>query len=478
MRIVIATIILSIMGCSDTSPLDTSSKVELVTKTSENQVVKHPEWSKDATIYKVNIRQHTAEGTFESFEADMDRIATLGSEILWIMPMQTIGMEKRKAKEDLFTEDIENPKEGNKCLGSYYSISNYTEANPDFGTIDDFKSIVNKAHLLGQRVILDWVPNHTSIDNIWIKKGHKDWYTLDSLGHIPAPSPDGRDLAYLNYENDSMRLAMIEAMKFWITDVNIDGFRCDDAMEVPLDFWEQAIGELKKVKTDIFMLAESELPEHHRKTFDMTYGWYAHDIFNHIAKQEWPLDSLVAYMKWEEKKFSTNDYRMMFTSNHDENSWNGTLHEGMGENHKPMAVIAFTYFGMPLIYGGQELGNNRPLKSFEKDTIQKRQPELQNFYKTLITTKKENPALWNGTYGGRFMRINTSNDTDLLAIIRMRNDNEVITVINLSSKKQQVNFVKEIEGNFVSVFNAETLGIYTSGTKELVAHGYQVFVKK
>jgi 1,4-alpha-glucan branching enzyme len=143
-----------------------------------------------------------------------------------------------------------------------------------------------------------------------------------------------------------------------------------------------------------------------------------------------------------------------------------------------MAVIAFTYFGMPLIYGGQELGNNRRLKSFEKDTIQKRQPELQNFYKTLITTKKENPALWNGTYGGRFMRINTSNDTDLLAIIRMRNDNEVITVINLSSKKQQVNFVKEIEGNFVSVFNAETLGIYTSGTKELVAHGYQVFVKK
>jgi glycosidase len=478
MRILIPAIILSVIGCSDTSSLDTSSKAELVTKTSENQVVQHPEWSKDASIYEVNIRQHTAEGTFMAFEADMDRIADLGSEILWIMPVQPIGIEKRKAKGVLFIEDVENLKERKKYLGSHYSISNYTATNPEFGTIDDFKAIVNKAHLLGQKVILDWVPNHTSFDNIWVENGHKDWYVLDSLGNILPPNPDWGDVADLNYENDSMRLTMIDAMKYWLTEANIDGFRCDLAKEVPLDFWEQAIVELKKINPDIFMLAESELPDHHRKTFDMSYGWYAHHIFNHIATQEWPLDSLMAYMKWEEKNFSTNDYRMMFTTNHYENSWNGTVLERMGENHKPMAVLAFTYFGMPLVYSGQEFGNDRRLKFFEKDTIQKPHPELQKFYKTLIKTKKENRALWNGTYGGRFMRINTSNDTDLLAFRRVRNDNEVITVINLSGNKQQVNFVKEIEGNFVSVFNAETLGVYTSGTKELAAHGYQVFVKK
>ncbi len=478
MRTLIPILVLVLCACSNSSPVDSSSTIDQISETSENQVVKHPEWSKDATIYEVNIRQHTAEGTFKAFENDMERIADLGSEILWIMPVQPIGIEKRKAKGDLFIEDIEDVEERKKYLGSYYSISDYKAANPEFGSLDDFRAIVNKAHSLGQKVILDWVPNHTSFDNNWIKNGHSDWYVTDSLGNILPPNPDWGDVADLDYENDSMRLAMIDAMKFWLTDLNIDGFRCDVAMEVPLDFWEEAIIELEKVNPDIFMLAEAEVPDHHNSAFDMSYGWYAHHVFNHIATQEWPLDSLMDYMDWEEKNFSTNDYRMMFITNHDENSWNGTVSERMGDNHKAMAALAFTYYGMPLVYSGQEFGNDRRLRFFEKDTIQKPQPELQDFYKTLINTKKENPALWNGTYGGRFSRIMTANDSDLLVFKREKNDNAVITVVNLSSEKQQVNINKEIEGNYVSVFNAETLDLYSSGTKELAANGYQIFVKK
>ncbi len=465
-------------SCSQPEQVKNSSTAEEKSETAENQLVSHPDWSNDATIYEVNIRQHTPEGTFKAFEADMDRIADLGSEILWIMPVQPIGVEKRKAKGDLFIEDIEDPEERKKYLGSYYSISDYTAANPEFGSMEDFKSIVKKAHSLGQKVILDWVPNHTSFDSKWIKEGHKDWYITDSLGTILPPNPDWGDVADLNYENEDMRLAMIESMKFWLTEAKIDGFRCDVAMEVPLDFWEQAIVELRKTKPDIFMLAEAELPEHHEKVFNMSYGWYAHHVFNHIATQEWPLDSLIAYLEWEEKNFSTNDYRMMFTTNHDENSWNGTVFERMGDNHKAMAVLAFTYYGMPLVYSGQEFGNDRRLRFFEKDTIQKPQPELQKFYKTLIKTKKDNPALWNGTEGGMFTRISTTNDKDLLMFRRAKGDNEVITLINLSDEKQQVNTPKEIEGNYTSVFNAETLSLYLTGTKEIDANGYQVFVKK
>ncbi|MFK7756220.1 MAG: alpha-amylase family glycosyl hydrolase [Flavobacteriales bacterium] len=478
MRLLYLAILLGVVACSDSSEIKSSSEAKQIGETGENEVVKHPEWSKDATIYEVNIRQHTPEGTFKAFTEDLPRIKELGSEILWLMPVQPIGMEKRKAKGDLFIEDILDPEERKKYLGSYYSISDYKAANPEFGTMQDFKALVNKAHSQGQKVILDWVPNHTSFDNVWVKQGHTDWYITDSLGNILPPNPDWGDVADLNYENDSMRMAMIDAMKFWLTEANIDGFRCDVAMEVPLDFWEEAIIELEKVNPDIFMLAEAELPEHHNKAFDMSYGWYAHHIFNHIATNEWPLDSLMAYMDWEEERFSTNDYRMMFTTNHDENSWNGTVFERMGENHKAMAVLAFTYYGMPLVYSGQEFGNDRRLKFFEKDTIQKPQSELHNFYKTLISAKKENEALWNGTYGGRFERVLTSNDSELLVYKRSKNENEVVVILNLTENKQQVNFKSQLEGNYKSIFNAETLSVYTSGTKELDPHGYQVFVKQ
>lgn len=454
-----------------------SSEANEVSPTGENSLVQHPDWSKDATIYEVNIRQHTPEGTFNAFIKDMPRINDLGSEILWIMPIQPIGIEKRKARGDLFIEDIEDPKEREKYLGSYYSISDYKGINPEFGTLADFKRLVRTAHKNDQKVILDWVPNHTSWDNVWMAE-HKDWYTQNDSGYVIPPNPDWGDVADLNYESDSMRLAMIDAMTYWLTDVGIDGFRCDVAMEVPLDFWEQASKELHKVKPDVFMLAEAEVPEHHQEVFDMSYGWYAHHVFNHIATQEWPLDSLMAYMEWEKKNFKTNDYRMMFTTNHDENSWNGTVLERMGENHKAMAVLAFTFYGMPLVYSGQELGNDKQLKFFEKDTMNAAQPELQQFYKTLISAKKENKALWNGTYGGAFERLNTSNDSDILCFTREKDGNKIITVINLSEKELSLNIEQKLEGTYKSIFNEETLSIYTSSTKAISPHGYQVFVKQ
>jgi len=468
----------ALMSCeSSTRTPEHSSKAESISPTGENTLVQHPDWSKDASIYEVNIRQHTPDGTFNAFIKEMPKINDLGSEILWIMPIQPIGIEKRKARGDLFIEDIEDVNERKKYLGSYYSISDYTGINPEFGTLNDFKRLVNEAHKNNQKVILDWVPNHTSWDNVWMKD-HKDWYTQNDSGLVIPPNPDWGDVADLNYSSDSMRLAMIDAMKYWIIETEIDGFRCDVAMEVPIDFWEQASKELHAVKPDIFMLAEAEVPEHHEEVFDMSYGWYAHHVFNHIATQEWPLDSLIAYMEWEKKNFTTNDYRMMFTTNHDENSWNGTVFSRMGENHKAMAVLAFTYYGMPLVYSGQEVGNDKQLKFFEKDSINASMPELHQFYKTLITAKKQNKALWNGTYGGAFERLTTSHDGDVLCFTREKDGNKIITVINLSAKDISLNIEEKIEGTYKSIFNEETLSIYTSSTKSLAPHGYQVFVKQ
>lgn len=439
----------------------------VITGNSETKVLQHPEWSKNATIYEVNIRQHTPEGTFAAFERDIPRLKSMGVDIIWLMPVHPIGEINRKGG-----------------MGSHYSVRDYKAVNPDYGTMDDFKRLVQTAHANDMKVIIDWVANHSAFDNIWTKD-HLEYYLLDTAGKIQPPlGTDWTDVAQLNYENKALWAGMIDALKFWVSECNIDGYRCDVAEKVPTPFWDEARAALDSIKP-VFMLAEAERKEHHLKAFDMSYAWEFMHICNELAKGTKKLTDIDKYMAKQDTAFPTSAYRMYFTTNHDENSWNGTGNERLGNARQVMDVLTFTIAGMPLLYSGQEGGEQYPdgkahrMRFFEKDTVNWNNYMYQDFYTKLFKLHKENPAMWNGQYGGTFKRIKTSSDDHLYCFSRIKDNNHVVVLLNFSDKPQSVDFLEDMnEGEFLSIFNTQSLTLYSKGNQELPAYGYQVFVKK
>ncbi|WP_340112034.1 alpha-amylase family glycosyl hydrolase [Maribellus mangrovi] len=416
-------------------------------------------WSEDAVMYEVNVRQYTSEGTFNAFAKHLPRLKELGVEILWFMPIHPIGEENRKG-----------------TLGSYYSIQDYTAVNPEFGTFEDFKTLVKQAHDMGFKVLIDCVANHTSWDNVWMSQ-HKDWYTQDSLGNVLPPNPDWSDVADLNYNNQEMRAAMIDAMDYWVAEANIDGYRCDYAGGVPTDFWEEARASLDKIKP-VFMLAEDQ--DHLdllEKAFDCNYGWTMHHYMNEIYSGEKSVDDIMSYFMQVDSTYPAGTYPLQFTSNHDENSWNGTAYERLGEAVKTFAVLSFTIPGMPLIYNGQEAGLNKRLEFFEKDQIDwNRDPSMTDLYEQLIDLKQENPALWNGEAGTDIVFYATSNPEDLLAFKREKDKNSVLVVMNLSENKLTGNVDVEA-GNYHEFFTNEDISLGISEDITLEPWNYLVFVE-
>ena len=382
-------------------------------KTLEVSLTPFPAWAKDATIYEVNTRQYTPEGTFQAFAQHLPRLRKMGVDILWFMPLQPIGVKERKG-----------------TLGSYYSISDYTATNPEFGTMEDFKQLVDQCHALGFKVVLDWVANHTSRDHPWTTQ-HPDWYNHEPDGTIVAPS-GWTDVADLNYDNPDMRRAMIDAMKFWIREVDLDGFRCDVAGSVPVDFWNRARKELEAVKP-VWMLAENEdQPWLMNEAFNANYGWSFHHTMNDIASGKVSADCIYGYFQKIDDTCPKGAYPMQFITNHDENSWNGTISERLGEGHKAFATLSFTVPGMPLIYSGQEANNKKRLEFFEKDPIDWSDLSLVDFYTQLNLLKAENPALWNGEDGSRLEAIANDQPQSVVSFRRKKGNNEVVVLINLS----------------------------------------------
>lgn len=354
-------------------------------------------WLNQATIYEVNLRQYTSEGTISSFKNRLPQLKELGVDILWFMPIQPIGIKNRKAKGDTFVEDLSNP-DYDKYWGSPYSVSDYKKVNPRYGTLSEFRELVDLCHQLDMKVVLDWVANHTAWDNPWIEE-HPEWYTYDSTGKITDPiGEDGKswgwtDVADLNYGNTHMRNAMIDAMSFWIDECDIDGFRCDVAMEVPVDFWNDASKHLKQIKP-VFMLAESEAhkPKMFDSAFDAYYGWEMHHVFNQIYAGELSASEIIHVMNEKDSICGDHVFPMNFITNHDENSWNGTIKERLGESWKAMAVLSYSLRGMPLIYSGQEIGLDHRLSFFEKDSInwnRSNRNDYFNFYKGLNELKQQ-----------------------------------------------------------------------------------------
>ncbi|MGQ1909721.1 alpha-amylase family glycosyl hydrolase [Marinifilum sp. RC60d5] len=418
------------------------------------------EWSRNANIYEVNIRQYTPEGTINAFAKHMPRLKEMGVDILWLMPVYPISEKNRKGS-----------------MGSYYAVADYRAVNPEFGTMEDLQNLVKSAHKMGMKVILDWVANHTGWDNVLMAE-HKDWYTQNEKGEIVIPEgTDWSDTADLNYENNDMREYMIGSLKYWIENADVDGFRCDVAGMVPTDFWEQARKDLDAVKP-VFMLAEDGGPELLKNAFDMGYGWDLHHIMNDVAKGEKNANDIEAYFTKIDTVFPADSYIMNFITNHDENSWNGTVNERMGEAGKAFAVLTFTVPGMPLIYSGQEAGMDKRLKFFEKDEIDWSNMELAAFYKELIALKKNNKALQNGVKGGKLVRIPSDKNEAIYAFSREAEGDKVVVILNLS--KEATKATLEMGAN------AGTYACFKDGNKhdiaaklnlELKPWEYRVYVK-
>ena len=439
---VFAVLLLGIIACKNETKEDMKQQQTVVGEIEPT----HYDWSKNAVIYEVNTRQYSKDGSFDAVTADLPRLKEMGIDIIWLMPIFPISEKNR-----------------NECLGSPYAVRDYRKVNPEFGTMKDFDELLAKAHGMDMKVILDWVPNHTGWDHPWITE-HPEFYSKDADGNIIIPQNpnkdeapwDWLDVADLNYDNESMRDSMVDMFKFWV-EKGIDGFRCDVAHQVPTDFWKTCIQELYKVNPNTYMLSEGEVPSQRNEGgFVSDYAWTFKNYMNAIGEaaqetekvakersqtaevgekiEEAKASDFNEYLKQDRERFKKG-YHMYFTTNHDENTWEGTVFERLGDGHLTFAVMIFTFDGMPLIYNGQEAGLNKRLKFFTKDEIDWGTYRFQDFYTKLIKFKKDNPALWNGTYGAEPVYVPTADANDeVYAFIREKDGNKVFVILNLSTE--------------------------------------------
>lgn len=436
---------------AQTKPAVAKPKTQISnTQTTKSQMLKHPDWCLNNTIYEVNLRQYSNNSSFKNFINELPRLRKLGVDILWFMPIHPIGLVERKG-----------------TLGSYYAVQDYKAVSKEYGTMEDFRVMVDAIHKSGMKIIIDWVANHTSPDNIWVKQ-HPDFYTKDKNGKFVPPVDDWSDVIDLNYDNKELRSAMIDAMKFWLTRTNIDGFRCDVAEMVPTDFWIECRTELDKVKP-VFMLAEGEKPELH-KAFDMTYTWSFYHTLKDVIEGTKKRSDLLNYFADQKKNFTKNDLRMYFTSNHDENTWNKTEFEAFGEGHKMAAALTATLPGMPLIYSGQESGQRKHLKFFDKDVIEWGSFENSEFYSALNKFHKTQPAI---NPFAKMEIIDVKND-NVFVFKRGTDKDEVLVIANLKSSLENINIAETIAGTYNNLFDINKLKI--DAKSELSLEGFQFLI--
>ncbi|WP_037320817.1 alpha-amylase family glycosyl hydrolase [Salegentibacter sp. Hel_I_6] len=434
-----------------------------------------------AVIYEANIRQYSPEGTFNAFTEDIPQLKELGVKVIWLMPIYPISMKNRKATGDLSVEDIEDPEEREKYLGSYYAISDYTDVNPEFGNFEDFENLVETAHENGIYVILDWVANHTGWDHKWIEEKpeyyHKneDGEVTDPINPATGESWGWTDVAHLNFENEELHKAMGEEMKFWVEKYDVDGFRADVAGEVPTEFWESIVPQLKDIKP-VFMLAESEDKDLFENAFDMGYNWEGHHIMNEMAQGNKTPKDWDAYMQKIDTTYQEDDYLMNFVTNHDENSWNGTVKERMGDASETMMALTYTLPGMPLIYSGQEYDMDKRLLFFEKDTIPKEKGKVWPLLEKLGKLKNENKALHGAKEAASYENIETSEEEKILAFKREKEGAELIYIANMSDEK--TSFSIKIDGDFEDYLSGETIEISEDKNMDLDPWQYFILINK
>lgn len=417
---------------------------------------KSENWLRDAVIYEVYVRSFSKEGTFKGLEQRLPELKKLGVTVLWLMPIHPVGELNRKGS-----------------LGSPYSVQDYYAVNPEFGSLDDFRSLVESARKHDMKIIIDLVANHTSWDSKLMFE-YPEWFTHDDTGAIVAPNADWTDVADLNYDHHELRKYMIEAMKFWIRDIGIDGYRCDVAELVPTDFWNIARGELEKIKP-VMMLSEGTLPEHHVRAFDVTYAWSTYDVLSRIFSGSTPVSVVHEIIRNEAYQFPKGSLRLRFNTNHDKNAWDAPAVEKFGRaGAKLTAVFMYTLPGIPLLYNGEEAGNEKRLLLYDRVEIDwGRNRDFRTFYQRLGALRASSDALRRGTYEP----IDNSDNVKVLSFMRTLGTEKVLTILNFSNMKKEV----QVDGGVDSRWK-EFFGNRVVGTKHgrlavtLSAHEYNVFI--
>lgn len=422
-------------------------------------MISHPDWTRNAAIYQLNQRQLTAEGTFRAAEAFLPGIRDLGCDIVWLMPVHPIGKVNRKGS-----------------LGSPYAVADHRAVNPEFGTVEDLAHFVATAHDLGLKVILDWVANHTAWDHHLVVD-HPEWYARDWKGDFcPTPWWDWDDIIDLDYAHPGLRDYMSDALEFFVREVGVDGFRCDVAGFVPLDYWQEARARLDQVKP-VFMLAEWETRDLHDGAFDASYAWSWNHALHLIASGQSDLEPLIVYYAWNERSWPDDSMRMTFLSNHDHNHATGTEYERFGDALEAVTVLSVVGDGIPLVYTGQEFGNRRRLAFFDKDLVGGDDDHQAVLYRTLLGLKQRSLALWNAPWGGHMIRVPNSAEQHVLSFVRERDGHRVFAALNLSDVERSVSFgVGPHHGVYVDAFSDEHVVITPESTLALPAWGYQVLV--
>ncbi len=415
----------------------------------------HSSWSYNTNIYEVNTRQYTPEGTFAAFAKNLPRLRDMGVETLWFMPITPISEKDRLGS-----------------LGSYYAIQDYKAINPEFGTLDDFKNLVDEAHNLGFKIIIDFVADHTGNDHPWLKE-HPEFFVRDQNNNVIHPH-GWSDVSQLNYDVPEVWTYMIDVLKFWVKECDLDGFRCDMAHLVRLDFWIEAKKKLSKVKDNLFWLGECEVPAYHQ-VFDATYTWRWMHASQEFYQHKMNLQSLLTVLYKSVTEFPCTAMRIYFTSNHDENSWNGTEYEKYGDAAQLLAVFSCTWDGIPMIYSGQELPNKKRLKFFDKDQIDwDGHFELQQFYKILLTLKSNNKALRAGDPNVSTQIVSHPDDHRVFAYLRKHKKGQVLTILNFCSEGLDFEVIN-VDGVYRNVFGGDDINFKATPNVYLNAWGYLVF---
>ena len=415
-------------------------------------------------LYEMNVRQLTREGTFQAAIERLAFLRSVGVDALWLMPIYPIGEEGRKGS-----------------LGSYYSIRDYKAINPEFGTDADFRRFVDAAHALGMKVLLDWVANHTARDARWIDEKPADWYERDEQGVAKIPW-DWSDTAKLNYANHDVWLGQIDAMRYWVEEFKVDGFRCDMAMLVPIEFWQEASAELHRIKPDVFMLAEAEEDNLFDAAFNMSYQWNIHHIMVDIAKGARRVWDLRNAMHSERARYPREAMRLSFTSNHDENSWSGSEQDRFGAALEIMTALTFLMPStMPLIYTGQEVGYNHSFEFFERDAIPEGayvETRTTELYRRLTALKHHERALDAGEWGGEVIEIENNAKDCMMTFVREVEGSRVVSIMNLSPYTIHADFRTGIyAGDYLDAMSGERVILDEHVERDIAPWCYQILIK-
>ena len=425
---------------------------------------KNPEWSYSAILYEMNIRQFTTEGTFRAASERLPFLRSIGVDAIWLMPIYPIGEEDRKGS-----------------LGSYYSIRDYKGVNPEFGSEADLRDFITKAHALGIKILFDWVANHTARDARWISERPVDWYERDSEGRAKVPW-DWSDTAKLNYANREVWRGQIDAMRYWVEQFGIDGFRCDMAMLVQIEFWQEASAELHSIKSDIFMLAEAEEDNLFEGAFNMSYQWNIHHIMCDIAKGARRVWDLRNAMHAERQRYPREAMRLSFTSNHDENSWSGSEQSRFGRALEVMtAMTVLMPSTMPLIYTGQEVGYDHSFAFFDRDPIPEelyKEGYATELYRRLADLKHSQRALDSGERGGDVIEIENNAKDCMMTFVREVDGSRVVAIVNLSPYTIHADFRTGIyAGKYRDAISGERVILDEHVERDIAPWHYQILVK-